>query len=418
MADHIPEQSCCDDLTQKQYLGLFEAQRDGRTENFFRALFRNQQFLTTTVIYDVIKSRFPNFHPQVMCDPCATPELVDTSDMFERLTASGVTLKSMIAIDCGEIERETGRVQPGVQCNEITSPLTALQRVLARKSLPQASGFDDIEECLAMEMVVTECIDLPKSQYMPNGGNLSFKRDEELNCKTSELFGCEQKGTMKILRRFFEKLECFEGGNQVTDVLMHCDTAEDMLLGKDMQDCLKSYRPELFLGQELISAMTDRALIRPRGVNLFYTSPDGIRFWKVNMQKKFFTHEGEIRKYDVFPKNKLIALDLSGGPASYRPIMGYTPITDLQHIIGQGTTTQTVYAPRFVKSTVTFEPAGWKQVMQSNILPLLPYCNGSACLDMGVEEGNEVFEAPVERATRAAKKPAESKKQEGEKADG
>ena len=394
MTEHIQEQECCNDFTQSEYLGMFDCQMEEQGESFFRSLFRNQQFRTKKVSWDEMKRQYANFHPAIMCDPCATAPLVDTSDMFRRHEVSGISVKSMIAIDCGEIENEYQRVRPGIDCNQITSPEEALRAVLARKSLAQSSGFDDIEECLAAEMVITQRIELPKSDYLPEGAAVWFPRDEELDCSTSEKFGKGQCDTWKILRNWMEKLECFEGSGRVTDVLMHCDTAEDMMMGDDFKECLKSYNPQLFLNNQMISQMTNRELIRPRGVTLFYTSPEGIRFWKVNIKKKFCVEDGTIQKYDLMPKNKLIGLDLSGSRCSYAPVWGYTPITDLKHLLGQGSQVQTVYASRYVKNTCTFEPAGWKQVMESNMLPFLPYANSSSCLTLCAPAEKETFKAP------------------------
>lgn len=390
---NIPEQECTKDLTQTEYLGLFDCQIQEQGESFFRSLFTNQQFRTKKVAWDELKTRYANFHPAIMCDPCATAPVLDTSDMFRRHEVSGISTKSMIAIDCGEIENEFSRIRPGVDCNQITSPEEALRAVLARKSLLQASGFDDIEECLAAEMVITQRIQLPKSDYLPEGAAVYFPRDEELNHETSECFGKGQCDTWKILRNWMEKLECYEGSGRITDVLMHCETAEEMLMGDDFKDCLKGYNPTLLLGNQIVSRMTDRELIRPRGVTLFYTSPEGIRFWKVNVKKKFCVEDGTIKKYDLMPKNKLIGLDLSGSRCSYAPVWGYTPITDLQHLVGSGFQTQTIYASRYVKNTVTFEPAGWKQVMQSNMLPFLPYPHSSSELTLCAPAKTETFQA-------------------------
>ena len=409
MTEEILEgEECCNDYTQTQYLGMWGCQREQMPIGFFRSLFRSQQFSTDKVSWDELKNQYASFHPAIMCDPCATAPLVDSSDMYKSHSATGIKLKSMISIDCGEIEKEFHKRQPGTDCNVITSPEQALQRVLGRKSLLQSSGFDDFEDLIAAELVITQKIVLPKSEYLPDGASVWYARDEELDCTTSETFGKGQCNTRGILRQWMNKIECYEGSNRVTDVLMSCDTWEDFLMGDDMQDCLKSYNPNLFLNNQLISELTNKPLVDPAGVTQVWTSPEGIRFWKVNLKKKFCTETGEIVKCDLFPDNYLLGLDLSNSRCSYSPVWGYTPITDIKRLTGGGFTTQTRYASRFVKNTCTFEPAGWKQVMQSNILPFIPYVHGSTSLTLGSAKTEEKFAEPVKAAPV---KKAEAKKE-------
>ena len=400
MTEHIDENGseCCNDYTQEEYLGLWGCQREEQPIGFFRSLFQNRQFSTDQVRWDELKNQFANFMPAIMCDPCATAPLVDSNDNYKTHTATGIKLKSMIAIDCGEIEREFGRRQPGIDCNVITSPEEALRRVLGRKSLLQSSGFDEWEDLIAAELAITQKITLPKSDYLPDGASVWYARDEELDCTTSECFGKSQCNTRGILRQWMNKIECFEGSNRVTDVLMSCDTWEEFLQGKDMQECIKSFNPQLFLDNQLISQITNQPLIDPAGVTQVWTSPEGIRFWKVNLKKKFCTETGEIEKCDLFPDNYLLGLDLSNSRCSYSPIWGYTPITDVKHLTGGGQTVQTRLASRFVKNTCTFEPAGWKQVMQSNVLPFIPYPNGSTSLTLCSAKTEEAFTAPAPKA--------------------
>lgn len=399
MTDQIQETECCDDLTQSQYLGLYECPRQQEERSIFRSLARSEQFSTNSVTYDIMKSMHQNFKPAIMCDPCATPPVLNTSDMFERRSVSGITLKSMITIDCGELANESQRVQPGVNCNEITSPTDALRRILTRKVDIQYAGFDEAEDALIDELVITQGITLPKSDYLPDGASLFFPRDEELNCSTSECFGKDQCDTWAIIREWLDKVDCVDGGPNITDIYMHCETAEKMIQGQDMKDCIKGYNPQLFLDDALISEITGRQLRRAKGARNFYTSPDGIRFWKVNAKNKFCTETGEVIKYDMFPKNKIIGLDRSGSSCQYQLIMGYTPITDIKHLLGGGTTLSTVFGPRYVKTETTFEPSGWKQVVQANVLPLLPTPNGSSELILCEAKTTEAFKARVEKST-------------------
>lgn len=397
MSDHIQEKECCDDLTQTQYLGLYECQRQQEERSIFRSLARSEQFRTNSVTYDIMKSMHQNFKPAIMCDPCATPPVLNTSDMFERRSVSGITLKSMVTIDCGELAHESQRIQPGTNCNEITSPGDALQRILTRKVDAQFKGFDDAEDALMDELVITQGIKLPKSDYLPDGASLFFPRDEELNCSTSECFGKNQCDTWAIFREWMDKIDCVDDGPVITDVYMHCETAEEMLKGEDMAGCIKNYNPQLFLDNNLISEITGREIRRARGARNFYTSPDNIRFWKVNAKQKFCTETGEVIKYDMFPKNKIIGLDRSGSSCQYQLIMGYTPITDIKHLLGGGTTVSTAFSPRYVKTECTFEPSGWKQVVQANVLPLLPTPNASSCLTLCETKTEEAFKAPAEK---------------------
>ena len=399
------EKDCESDLKQSEYLGLFECQQM-ETMRWFRERFTTRQFRTKHVTWDQAMSSYNNYHPAIMCDPCATAPVVGSSDGFMRQSATGITLKSMIAIDCGEIENEFDRVRPGVDCNEIISPEQALRDLLARKALLQSQGFDDIEECLAAEMMITEKIELPKSEYLPDGAAVWFPRNEELNCVENECFGKGQCDTLGILRRWLNKLECYEGSNRVTDVLMHCDTAEDMLKGDDMQECLKNFNARDILGQSMFSRLIQEGqrLITPTGVTLFWQSPEGVRFWKVNLQKKYCTETGEIKKYDLMPKNKLIGFDFSGSSCSYSPVWGYTPITDLKRLLGGGQSVSSAVQSRFTKTNCTFEPAGWQQVVQSNILPFLPYPDSSSCLELCKAENKETLRLNAKKVAADAKK--------------
>jgi hypothetical protein len=402
MTNHITESACSEDLTQKQYLGLFDCRRGRERFSIFRNMASVQMFRAKTVTYDILKSMHRNFQPMIMCDPCATPPVINTSDMFERRSVSGISMMSMVTIDCGELDNEMQMMMPGTDCNQITEPGTALQNIITRKVTAQLEGFEEAESALIDELVITQGIQLPKSDYLPDGASLFFPRDEQLNCTTSETFGKDQCYTWAILRDFLDKIDCVDDGPVITDMYMHCELAEKMMLGQDMQECLKGFNPTLFLDQQLINEATDRTLNPIKGARVFYTSPDGIRFWKVNAKKRYCSETGEIIKYDLFPKDKIIALDRSGGDCQYQPIMGYFPITDLKHLTGGGTTQVTAFSPRYAKTDCTFHPAGWKQIVQSNMLPLLPTPNSSACLTLGVAKTEVAFEPkaePVKKAT-------------------
>lgn len=410
---------CVGDYTQEQYLGLWNCNRQEQPIGFFRELFQTRQFATDEVRWDVLKDNYNNFEPAIMCDPCQTAPLVDSSDNYETKTATGIKLKSMISIDCGELEKEYRRRVPGIECNQITSPEEALRRLLARKSMPQSEAFDTKEDLLAAELVITQKIEIPKSEYLPDGAQVWYPRAQELDCYTSECFGKGQCDTRGILRQWLNKLECFQNASRPTDVLMSCDTWEDFLMGDDMQDCLKTFNPQLIQGPQLIGQLTNRPLIDAAGATLVWTSPEGIRFWKINISKRFCTETGQIEKCDLFPDNYLLALDLSGSACSYQPIMGYTPITDIKQVLGQAGTVRTRYAERAVKNTCTFEPAGWKQVMQSNLLPFIPYPHASSSLTLCSGKTEEAFglretqggfiQDTVEAAIEAGLKRAEAK---------
>lgn len=412
MANEIQECACSDDLTQKQYLGLYDCRQGRERFSIFRSMARTQQFRTKTVTYDILKSMHSNFQPMIMCDPCATPPVINTSDMFERRQVSGISMASMVTIDCGELDGEMERIQPGTDCNRITEPAQALQNIITRKVSAQFEGFEEAESALIDELVITQGIQLPESDYLPKGASLFFPRDEQLNCEISETFGKSQCNTWGIIREWLDKVECIDDAPVITDVYMHCETAEDMLLGQDIQECLKGFNPSLFLNQQLIGEATDLSLRRQRNAVQFYTSPEGIRFWKVNAKKRYCSETGQIIKYDLFPKNKLIGLDRSGSQCQYQPILGYFPITDIKHLTGGGTTQVTANLPRYAKTDCTFHPAGWKQIVQSNLLPLLPTPNGSTELCLGAAKTEEAFKteaAPVNKATakKAPKKDGE-----------
>jgi hypothetical protein len=385
-------EDCCNEYTQSEYEGLFGCQTN-ELPSFFRSRFRTKQYRTRKVKWDEIKSQYNNFHPTILCDPCATPEAMSFSDAFFRHDVTPIHLASLITIDCGEVDDCLNEPQPGVMCaeNEITDPDVLFRRLLGQRALMQSSGYDDIEECLALEFMMTQGIDLPKSDYLPMGGKLSFPRDEELNCVTQEMFGkgqCDAKG---VLRRWMNKIDCVEGFMGLTDVYMHCDTWEDFLNSDDMRDCLKSYNLPTLLEAGLINQMTREPLIRTKGVTQVWTSPEGIRFWKVNLKKRYCTEDGTFEKYDVMPKNKLIGFDFSGGPCSYAPVWGYVPIVDIARQPSGSIVTNVSATSRYVKTKVSWHPAGFKQIMMSNMMPFLPYRNSSSELCLGVAKDNEVF---------------------------
>ena len=413
MSEEIAElEDCKTEMSQHEYEGVFGCQTQ-EDPSFFRTRFRSKQYRTKKVKWDEIKSQFSSFHPTIMKDPCATPEAMSFSDAFMRHDVTPIHTASMMTIGCGEIDELLDQPQMGVDCNVIRDPDQVYRDVFAQRALLQSRSFDEIEEALAFEFMITEAIELPKSDYLPNGGYLAFKRDEELNCVTEECFGKDQCATKSILRRYINKIECVDGFDMAYDHFMHCDTFEEFLAGDDMQGCLKGFNPRLELGN-LVNQMTNQPLQKTKGVSLGWVSPDGHRFWKVNLKRRYCTETGEVQKYDLFPKNKILSFNFGTGPCAYAPVWGYVPVLDV-HKSPTGSITTTVNATsRYTKTKVSFHPAGFKQIMQSNMMPFLPYKNSSASLTLCVDPKSETFKFKTETGETRLKEdvvPAEAREE-------
>lgn len=394
MANEIEEAQQLDDCgcdnSPAEYEGVFGCQLEEQAMHF-RTKFRNKQYRTPKVTWDEIKAQFSSFRPTIMCDPCATPEAMSFSDGFFRREVTPIHMASLMTIDCGEIEQYRNEPQMGVDCNVIRDEDQIFRDLLMKRGMMQNTGFIENEDCLALEFMMTQGINLPKSDYLPNGGELRFERDEELNCVTQECFGKGQCNTKGILRRWANKVECVDGFDQFRDVYMHCDTWEEFLMGDDMQDCLKGFDPRLTIEDQLINQMTKQPLTRQKGVSLVWRSPEGIRFWKVNMKKRYCTETGDIVKYDMMPKNELHGFNFGTGPCSYSPVWGYVPVLDLAKSATGSIKTLVNATSRAVKTKVVWHPGAVKQIMQSNMMPFLPYKNSSSVLKLCVDPKSETF---------------------------
>ena len=366
--------ACCDHSPQT-YLGMFRCQQNERPQGF-RSQFTNVQLETDQAYWEVMTDVMERYYPQVMCDPCMSGPKLSFAEALEIRYAKPFTIKNEIQITCGQVKH---KLRPGDRCGTSSTWLEQFRDYVERQTMLQSKGFDGIEDRIAAEFMITQGVKFPKSEYLPNGLEISYPRDEELECEISECFGKGQCDSMGIVEEFLQKLECFEESNQVTDVFMHWCTWQDWKKSDDMRECLKSYNPQFFLGNELLNQFNLEPMIRPRGINRVYTDPNGIRYWTVNVQEKYCDENGNWKKYDMFPKNEFHAFDFSGGECSYAPQMIYTPIMD---IIAATEEPVQINAARYAMTDVDRKQKCWSREMTSNLMPVLPYPNGSARLKL------------------------------------
>ena len=384
--------ACCD-YGPMTYLGMYRCQQN-QDPSAFRALFDNRQLDTELAYWEIMNDVFERYYPQVMCDPCMSGPKLSFAEALETRYAKPFTLKNEIQITCGQVKH---KLRPGDTNGQTSTWAEQFRDYVAKQTMLQSRGFDEFEEDIAAEMFITQGVKFPKSEYLPEGLTISYPRHDDLECEETESFGKDQCDSMGIVENFLNKLECFENSNRVTDIFMHWTCWQDLKASQDMKECLKSYRPEMFLSNQLISQFNIEPLINPRGINRVYTDPNGIRYWTVNVHKKFCDENGNTKKYDMMPKNELLAFDLSGGECSYSPIMAYTPIMD---IVAATEAPEQINAARYAMTDVDRKKRCWNREMTSNLMPILPYPNGSARLKLGV----------AKKATEktAAKKTAEA----------
>ena len=394
-------EDCGNEMCQEEYEGVFGCQT-ADLNPAWRRRFRSKQYRTPKVTWDEIKQQFSRFQPTIMCDPCSTPEAMSFSDGFFRHDVTPIHMASLMTIDCGEVDAALCEPQMGVGNNIARDPDAVFRDLLTSRALMQSAGYDDNENCVAFEFMVTEGVELPKSDYLPSGGKLQFKRDEELNCFTQECFGKGQCDTMGVVSRWLEKADCVDGFDEVTDVYMDCDTWEDFKNGDDMKGCLKDFNAQAILGT-MFNQLTGQPLIKAKGETLVWVSPEGIRFWKVNFKKRYCTETGEIVKYEMFPKNTLIGYNFGGGPCSYAPVWGYVPVIDIYKSPTGSIKTSVNATSRYTKTKVSWHPAGFKQIMQSNMMPFLPYRNSSTKLTLCADPKSETFKLKGDVVPEAAR---------------
>ena len=301
---------CCNDHSPKTYLGMCRIQQNEKP-SFARALFANRQIPTEQAFWDVMEDNLINYRPDVMCDPCAKPGVMSTAEQFERKYAKPFTLKNRATVTCGEVKHQ---VMPGEECGTQSTWLEQFRDYMARKTLLQSRGFDLIEDEIAWELLITQEINFPKTEFLPDGLKIAYHRHSEMNFSTTECFGKGQCNSFRIIEDWKNNLVCGPNPDfQATDILMHWCTWRDWQDSDDFKECSKAFNPNLFLNNDLINTFNREPVVRPRGVNLVYTDPNGCRYWTVNCQARYKDETGAERKYDLMPKNKFIGLDLSGG---------------------------------------------------------------------------------------------------------
>ena len=380
--------NCCD-YGPSTYLGMFRKQQN-QDPSAFRGLMQNQQLDTELAYWEVMTDVFERYYPQVMCDPCMSGPKLSFAEALETRYAKPFTLKNEIQVTCGQVNH---KLRPGDTNGQTSSWAEQFRDYVAKQTMLQSSGFDLFEDELAAELFITQMVRFPKSEYLPEGLEIAYPRDMDLECEDTRCFGKGECDSMDIVETFLNKLECFENSNRVTDVFMHYTTWRDWKASDDMKDCLKSYNPQFFLGNELLNSFNLEPMINPRGINRVYTDPNGIRYWTVNITQKRCDEEGNIKKYDMMPKNELLAFDLSGGECSYSPIMAYTPIMDMVAALEEP---QQINAARYAMTDVDRKARCWNRELTSNLMPILPYPNGSARLKLCATK-KAVEKAPVKK---------------------
>jgi len=394
----------CHDYSPMTYLGLYRCQQN-EDVSAFRALFTNRQLDTEMAYWEVMNDVFERYYPQAMCDPCMSGPKLSFAEALDTRYAKPFTLKNEIQITCGQVRH---RLRAGDRCNETSTWLEQFRDYVAKQSLLQSRGFDMYEEEIAAELFITQMVRFPKSEYFPEGLTIKYERDDELECCDTRKFGKGECEAMRVIEDFLQKLECFENSNRVTDLFFHYCDWQDFKDSDDVRECMKAFRPELFIGNQLINLFNQEPLIAPRGINRVYTDPNGIRYWTVNVTKKFCDEHGNVTKYDMMPKGEILAFDLSGGECSFAPIMAYTPIMD---IVAATEEPEQINAARYAMTDVDRKKKCWNREMTSNLMPILPYPNGSARLKIGCAKKVEA-KTPVKATelTAAQKKQRDEEK--------
>lgn len=390
-------EDCCDDHSPKTYLGMCRIQQNEKP-SFARALFTNRQINTEMAYWDYMEDSAFQYRPEVMCDPCAKAPLMSVAEQFERRYAKPFTIKNRATVTCGEVKHT---VSPGDECGTQQTWLQQFQDYMARKTLQQSRAFDLFEDEIAWELLITQQIHFPKSEYIddPDGITISYERHSEMNFETHECLGKGQCDSMGIIEKWKNDLAC--GPNeqfQPTDILMHWTLWNDWKNSDDMTECLKSYNPQLFLGNELLNQYNREPVLRPTGVNLVYTDPNGCRYWTVNCQKKYCDETGAQHKFDLMPRNKMIALDLSGGENSYQPEFIYTPIMDVCAALNEPTQ---INVARYAKTYTNCMDECWERRLTSNLMVANRCPNSSSELCFCVPKKAE---AKIPAASPAPKK--------------
>lgn len=407
-AELLNNTDCCDEHSPKTYLGLCRMQQNLRP-SFARSLFTNRQILTEQAYWDHMEDTAQTYYPEVMCDPCAKAPVMSVAEQFERRYAKPFTLKNRATVTCGEVKHQ---IMPGEGPDGESTWLQQFQRYMTNKTMLQSRGMDRFENDVAWQMLITQQINFPETEYLPDGLTISYPRHESLNHNTHEKFGKGQCNSLGIIEEWLNELACFNEDTQVTDVLMHWCTWNDLKQSDDFKECFKAYRPELFLGTELLNAANLEPVIRPRGVNRVYTDPNGIRYWTVNAKQKFCDESGAERQYDMFPKNELLALDLSGGELSYQPEFVYTPIMDVCAAMNEP---EQINSARYAKTYLDCMNECWERRLTSNLMPILRCPNSSSRLRICQPKKAEAkvdapkADTPVAPAPVASKKVASKK---------
>ena len=388
---------CCEDHSPMTYLGMCRIQQNAQP-SFARALFTNRQIPTEMAYWDYMEDSVYQYRPEVMCDPCAKAPVTSVAEQFERRYAKPFTLKNRATVTCGEVKHQ---VMPGETADTASSWLTQFRDYMARKTLMQSQGFDKFEDELAWELLITQEINFPKTEYLPEGLKISYHRHEEMNFETSECFGKGQCDSMGIIEKWKNDMACGPNEDfQPTDILMHWCTWNDWKNSDDMTACLKSFNPQLFLGNQLLNQYNLEPVVRPKGVNLVYTDPNGCRYWTVNAQAKYKDETGATVKYDMMPKNKFIALDLSGGENSYSPEFIYTPIMDVCAALNEP---EQINVARYAKTYTDCMNECWERRLTSNLMVALRCPNSTSCLTICAPKKAE---AKVPAATTTPATPA------------
>lgn len=373
---------CCEDYSPKTYLGMCRIQQNERP-TFARSQFTNRQINTEMAYWDYMEDNAHTHYPEVMCDPCAKAPVMSVADQFERKYAKPFTLKNRATVTCGEVKHQ---IMPGENCDGQSTWLEQFRAYMARKTLLQSAGFDRFEDDIAWELMITQEVNFAKSEYLPEGMRIQYPRHDELNFSTTECFGKSQCNSMGIVEKWKNDMSCFNDSFQPTDILMHYTCWTEWKQSQDFQECLKAYNPALFLSNQLLNQVNLEPVVHPRGVNLVYTDPNGCRYWTVNAQKKFCDENGVTHKYDMFPKNKMIAYDLSGGENSYQPEFIYTPIMDVCAALNEP---NEINSARYAKTYTDCMNECWERRLTSNLMVALRCPNSSSelvlCADKKAE---------------------------------
>ena len=391
---------CCEDFAPKTYLGMCRVQQNEKP-SFARALFANRQIPTEMAYWDYMEDNTLNYEPIVTCDPCVKAPVMSLAEQFERRYAKPFTLKNRATVTCGEVKHQ---IMPGEDCDGSSTWLEQFREYMARKTLQQSRAFDRFEDDLAWQLLVTQQIVFPKTEYLPDGLTIAYPRHEEMNFSTSECFGKGQCNSMGIIEKWKNDLVCGPNEDfQATDILMHWCTWEDWKNSDDFKECAKAYNPELFLSNQLINTFNLEPVVRPRGVTQVYQDPNGCRYWVVNCQRKFKDETGAIKKFDLMPKNKFIGLDLSGGENSYQPEFIYTPIMDVCAALNEP---EQINVARYAKTYTDCMNECWERRLTSNLMIALRCPNSSSCLEICAPKKAE---AKIPAAT-VSPQPVKSKK--------